>query len=1105
MIKDQDGRTRSVRTPEEDLKLLQDELKTLTKEERETLDLMLSELRSMDEEAVEAMLAGEDDSLMSAVKKVEYKWEPVDMRTFIYDPYYLGATCKNTYPRLYDDLVELFSGGYSEAILTGSITLDALVQESDGGLPTLEERIGQQKDVLVLKESGLESSTTEPGHHSGIKEVVRVTLANGMRLDLTPDHEVQVYRGGVEWIPAGEIGVGERVLTARRIRTTPSSDLSQDEAKLLAYWIADGSSSEYRARFCDGNPATSIEVVALLDKLGFEGVRYEKGPNCWEVHTRETKRSGVVDWLKKYEADRKTAEVLVPSAVCRASDDVVAAFLNRLWACEGTVYCPESEASPPRFALGMISERFIRQIQMLLLRFGVQARIRETDYTDKRNNAERKIWHLTVSGVEPLTRFMAAIGPILGKEEACDRVAAYCSLKKANTNVDVLPLTWGELNDMMVSHGIRRAAGNHWWKLGTARERHLSRAMFDLWLKDYNSTVLGQKLKSRFPEDVGYELVVSNESLLVARPVGDIGAHNGNRFIANGMSVHNSIGWGKTYFASIGVARVLYEISCMRDPHASFGLAKNSDISIVCLSVNEALATKVAFENIATKIKESPYFQDNFPCESTKKELRFPNSIWLAPRSSTDTNVLGLNAIAGLMDETNFMPKTRYQKASHARWGHYDRAESLYSAIKRRMQSRFARRGKLPGIMFIVSSKKTTEDFTAKRIRDGRDDPTVFCRDYATWDVKPGAYFTNGKFWVLCGNEVVLSRIVPEPEVEDAKANLPDGAVMIEVPEDMRGDFERDLEGAIRDQAGIATPAVSPFIQRREKIMSSIDKNRTHPFSVQEYTPGKPGQFMWDKMVRMRKERGIDGIESHRLRPIVSPTAPRHVHIDPSLSGDATGFCLAHIAGWKDVARRSDDGRQFIERAPVYYVDMVLRVVPPNGGEIQLGDVRRLIYELSQHGYMITFVSMDSFQSADSLQQLSQKGYTVGRVSVDTTLDPYENVKTALYEDRINYYEYPKLQQELRQLEKDLVRMKVDHPQGGSKDLADAMCGCIYSLSQRITMSEPLPMMGPVTDSPAVWNDEAQSAGSARYEGMVMPLPFVMGDDWDKGWNPGSL
>jgi hypothetical protein len=537
-----------------------------------------------------------------------------------------------------------------------------------------------------------------------------------------------------------------------------------------------------------------------------------------------------------------------------------------------------------------------------------------------------------------------------------------------------------------------------------------------------------------------------------------------------------SIGYGKTYAASIGACRVLYELSCLRDPHSTFGLAKDSNIAMVCLSVNEMLAVKVAFENIATKIKASPYFQNNFAFTPTKKEMRFPNNIWVAARATTDTSALGLNVVGALLDETNFMP-TKGKDA--ARMGYLDHAEVIYNSIQRRMKSRFQKKGKLPGMLFIVSSKKTSDDFTARRIRTSRSDPSVFVRDYALWDVKRENY-SEETFHVIVGNEQTPSKVLTPEEAAPLKVKLPDNTTLLEVPEDFRADFEADLEGSIRDLAGCATVAISPFIQRREKIIEAYEQDKRlygpnrHPFSVMSYDPSKGGTFVWEKMIRDMEERQMPGVSAVVRRPIINPQAPRHVHIDPSYKNDALGFCMAHISGWKDVIRRSEQG-QYMERAPIYVVDLVLQVTPPPGEEIILGDIRRIIYELHAHGYMITHVSLDSFQSRDTLQQLQQKGYSADLVSVDTSMEPYETLKTALYENRLFVYEYPPLVKELQQLERDAVRRKVDHPPKGSKDVADALAGVCYTLNTSRVHS-PLPMLRGVSVYGDAWMPEQQQA-----------------------------
>jgi hypothetical protein len=134
---------------------------------------------------------------------------------------------------------------------------------------------------------------------------------------------------------------------------------------------------------------------------------------------------------------------------------------------------------------------------------------------------------------------------------------------------------------------------------------------------------------------------------------------------------------------------------------------------------------------------------------------------------------------------------------------------------------------------------------------------------------------------------------------------------------------------------------------------------------------------------------------------------------------------------------------------PVIEYDLLLTVVPPRNGEIQFWKIRKLFQLIRDHGIPLTWVTYDSFQSVDSLQLLRQHGFLTGNVSMDKTSLPYDILKTAIYDRRIRapYSELAK--KELASLERDTKTGKIDHPPGGSKDLADAMAGVAYGLTMR--------------------------------------------------------
>jgi len=511
-----------------------------------------------------------------------------------------------------------------------------------------------------------------------------------------------------------------------------------------------------------------------------------------------------------------------------------------------------------------------------------------------------------------------------------------------------------------------------------------------------------------------------------------------------------SIGYGKSFFATCVLTYVIYQMTCLRNAAETYGLASGSQLHIANLSARKDTAQRVVFEGISDKLGLSPYFKE-IGMEQRKDELRFPGNIIVLGGESTDSSILGLNVVSAFVDETNFL-RGQVSKANKARHHFYSRAEQLYNALKARMQSRFLSRGNMPGLLILVSSRVAPDDFTEQRIRQAADDPKVYVMDLALWDVKPDSY-SKERFKVYVGVGGQKPRILEPNELVELK----DGERLVDVPIDFRRRFDDDLNGSLRDLAGVSVVTISTFLQSRDKIFGIVDKKRKHPFTTDEWDPSLDGRFDWSKLVR-KNEQG-------EMEPIHHPNAIRYAAIDPSLSGDATGVAVGCVAGFRKVVREDKEGKKYEEDSPLIWVDFVLRIVPPKGGEINFGDVRNLIYQLSDRGFPIHKVCLDSFQSADSLQQYRLKGYQAELLSVDTSMAPYQLLKGTIYEGRLSVYEYPVLLEELKRLEIDWERRKVDHPADFSKDVSDAVCALTYSLSQKFTkggsqISGVEPMMG---------------------------------------------
>ncbi len=289
------------------------------------------------------------------------------------------------------------------------------------------------------------------------------------------------------------------------------------------------------------------------------------------------------------------------------------------------------------------------------------------------------------------------------------------------------------------------------------------------------------------------------------------------------------IGTGKTTIALYSTAYQLYVLSCFRDPHVLFELDPASEIVFVFQNKTESLAKAVDYERFKAMVEASPYFREHFPFDrAVKSELRFPNRVVVKPVAGTGHGILGQNVFGGVIDEVNFMDLvTRSSRSPEG--GDYDQAMALYQSIARRRGSRFMRRGRVPGLLCLVSSRRYPGQFTDRKEAERRrqlaetGQTSIYLYDRRLWDVKPAGTYSGETFEVFQGDESRTPRVLADGE------NVPEGDrdLVIEVPVEHRADFEGDLLNALRDIAGVSTVAVRPFLVNRDAVAACFGRHRS--------------------------------------------------------------------------------------------------------------------------------------------------------------------------------------------------------------------------------------------------------------------------------------
>lgn len=537
-----------------------------------------------------------------------------------------------------------------------------------------------------------------------------------------------------------------------------------------------------------------------------------------------------------------------------------------------------------------------------------------------------------------------------------------------------------------------------------------------------------------------------------------------------------AIGWGKTFLVPYIIGRILYEVSCLIDPQAAYDQAPGSRLLFPNISITLTQAKNVIFGKMKYALTTSPYFREQFPFEPYAEYLLFPNNIEL--RAVTTSGILGEDVFAAAMDEVNFMETVEKSKQAHGI--KYDAAQVIYESLARRMESRFIEKGRVPGKIIMMSSTLYPDEFTDRKKKEALTNPLIFVLDYPTWGTRPLDKYMKKRFWVSMGLENEPPKLLVDRSIADQYRGK--DIEVLEIPLDFYPQFKTDIEGSLRDIAGKTKLLVERFITQTDKIYEAADTQRRHPFSLEETTLKDGGKFIRDLLAHQ-----IPGSDGNLVwRPAVSSYTRRFCHIDLARTGNAAGFCVGHPRGEIQVTRRDEKLELYTESMPIVYIDVMLRIVAPEGEEINFGNIRSLIYELQGMGYLFEKVTLDSYQSSDTIQILNNRGIKAEELSLETSLDPYNELKTALYEDRLQMYWYDIVLEEMKYLKREETtsQIKVVKLAGRSKDVADCLAGVVYNCVEwmRNPKRLPPPPPGPgYMEGDTVEDEDAKDLGEDEW------------------------
>jgi replicative DNA helicase len=433
---------------------------------------------------------------------------------------------------------------------SGCLAGDTLVYlPQEGSYQPIRNLVGRSGfDIVSLNASTwqLESSPVSHAFCTGEKPVFRLTTQLGRTIRATGNHQFLTIQG---WKPLDQLRQGEHIALPRQLIGPQHETLSVAELGLLGHLIGDGCvlprhAVQYTTRELDLATNVAALARAVFGQAIEPVISRERG--WFQVYLSATeklargRRNPLAAW-----ADRlglfglRSFEKFVPEEVFKQAPHALCIFLRHLWATDGCLRMTYGKKPRPAIYYSTSSQRLAYDVQALLLRVGINARVARVAQGTK----GRPQHHVIVSGQEEIESFAAQIGAVGAyKTTSLDEILQWQNGKVPNTNRDVLPReVWrlyavpAMLTARITTREMQAQLHNHYcgtslYKTNLSRQRAARVA----------EVVQSEKMAQLAQSDVYWDRVAAIEPAGI-EPVFDLTVPGNHNFVADNIIVHNSI------------------------------------------------------------------------------------------------------------------------------------------------------------------------------------------------------------------------------------------------------------------------------------------------------------------------------------------------------------------------------------------------------------------------------------------------------------------------------------------------------------------------------------------------------------------------------------
>ena len=307
------------------------------------------------------------------------------------------------------------------------------------------------------------------------------------------------------------------------------TELNEDFAQFLGYYLGDGSSEIDRITFFEQNKQVALDYQKKFNQFFNINSSYKFRESKHYYQIRFTSRPLVRLIKNEFPELKKAIDSEMPKKVMLSPDKILAAFLKGLYDAEGYI-------SNNKVGMGLNNKYLVQQIQLSLLRLGIICS--QSEYNAKANPYSKNYrYSIEISDIESLKKFSELIN---FRSEIKKEKLSKALIKRNDMNrVRQILLPGSEIRKILENYNMKVS---DFPKVSNFfnNKRNISKTYFKKSVLSYiNNPELYEKLSKISNYPFIPVKIKKIEKIEQPSELIDISVKNQN-FIANGVIVHNS-------------------------------------------------------------------------------------------------------------------------------------------------------------------------------------------------------------------------------------------------------------------------------------------------------------------------------------------------------------------------------------------------------------------------------------------------------------------------------------------------------------------------------------------------------------------------------------